>query len=66
MSLPATARHRWRLEDGGAVGYIDLGDAIVIVASGVDALRRALLDAVSDEDWTQARNGFGDPDLADE
>ena len=66
MSLPATARHRWGLDDGGEVGYLDVGDAIVIVPGGVAELRRSLLDAVSDADWDSARAGFGDPDLANE
>jgi hypothetical protein len=66
MSLPASARHRWRLDDGGEVGYLDLGEAIVIVPGGVQALRRQLLDAVTEADWQAAREGFGDPDLADQ
>jgi hypothetical protein len=66
MSLPAAARRRWRMGQGGAVGYVDLGDAVVIVPGGVKALRRRLLDAVTDEDWQAASEGFGDPDLATE
>jgi hypothetical protein len=66
MSLPAGARHRWGLDDGGEVGYLDVGDAIVIVPGGLNQLRRILLDAVSDADWEAARAGFGDPDLANE
>lgn len=66
MSLPASARHRWGLDEGGDVGYLDLGDAVVLVPRGVDELRAALLDAVSDDIWESARNGFGDPDLADQ
>lgn len=66
MSLPATARHRWGLDDGGEIGYLDLGDAILIVPGGVNRLRDALLDAVSDDDWAAARAGFGDPELANE
>jgi hypothetical protein len=66
MSLPATARHRWGLDDGGEVGYLDVGDAIVIVPGGIDQLRAALLDAVGDADWHDARAGFGDPDLVTE
>ncbi len=66
MSLPATARHRWGLDDGGEVGYLDIGDAVVIVPGGIAPLRRALLDAVTDDDWQQARAGFGDRDLASE
>lgn len=66
MSLPAAARHRWRLDDGGEVGFLDLGDAVVIVPGGVQRLRRMLLDAVTDDDWQRASEGFGDPDLANE
>ena len=66
MSLPAAARHRWRLDDGGEVGFLDLGDAVVIVPGGVQRLRRMLLDVVTDDDWQRASEGFGDPDLANE
>ncbi len=66
MSLPSTARRRWGLEDGGEVGYLDVGDAVVIVPGGIDQLRRVLLGAVSDADWDEARRGFGDADLANE
>lgn len=66
MSLPASTRHRWGLDEGGDVGYLDVGDAVVIVPGGIDQIRRLLLDAVSDADWDEARAGFGDPDLANE
>lgn len=66
MSLPAAARHRWGLDEGGDVGYLDLGDAVVLIPGGVDQLRAALLDAVSDDVWESARSGFRDPDLADQ
>lgn len=66
MSLPASARHRWGLDEGGDVGYLDLGDAVVLVPGGVDRLRTALLDAVSEDVWESARSGFGDPDLANQ
>lgn len=66
MSLPASARRRWGLDDGGEVGYLDLGDAVLIVPGGVTRLRRALLDAVTDDDWQRARAGFGDAELASE
>jgi hypothetical protein len=65
MSLPAVARRRWRLDDGGEVGYLDLGDAVLIVPE-IRRLRRQLFDGISDEDWARARAGFGDSDLATE
>jgi hypothetical protein len=66
MSLPAATRHRWGLDDGGEVGYLDIGDGILLVPGGVERLRTQLLAAVSDADWEAARAGFGDPELANE
>lgn len=66
MSLPARARHRWGLEDGGALGWVDLGDVLVLVPGGLAAARAALVDELGAEDWAQAAAGFGDPDLANQ
>ena len=66
MSLPARARRRWGLEGGGSVGYLDIGEAVLLVPGGVERLRRELLGSVSDQDWEAARAGFGDPELANE
>ncbi|HUC35966.1 MAG TPA: AbrB/MazE/SpoVT family DNA-binding domain-containing protein [Acidimicrobiales bacterium] len=63
MALPAQARHRWGLDDGGSVGWVDLGDAVLLVPGGVDELRKELLAGA---DWEDARSGFGDPDLANQ
>ena len=66
MSLPASARHRWGLDEGGEVGYLDIGDAVILVPGGVDRLRRQLLEAVTQDDWNHARSGFDDSDLTSE
>jgi len=66
MSLPAEARHRWGLDGGGEVGYLDVGEAVILIPGGVDNLRRRLFEALTEEDWSQARDGHGDPDLANE
>jgi len=66
MSLPADARHRWGLDGGGGVSYVDVGDAVILIPEGADALRRRLIDAVTDEEWQRARRGFGDADLVSE
>jgi bifunctional DNA-binding transcriptional regulator/antitoxin component of YhaV-PrlF toxin-antitoxin module len=66
MSLPASTRRRWGMAMGGEVGYLDLGDAIVLVPGGVENLRRQLLEAVTDADWADARAGFGDEELSTE
>ena len=66
MSLPAAARRRWGLQDGGEVAYLDLGDAVVLVRGDIASLRRQLLESLTEDDWAMARTGFGDPDLATE
>jgi hypothetical protein len=66
MSLPAAARRRWGLDQGGEVGFLDLGDAVVLIPGGIRRIRQELLEAVAPSDWEQARAGFGDPDLANE
>jgi len=63
MALPAQTRHRWGLDDGGIVGWIDLGDAVLIVPGGVSELRKQLLGTA---DWDAAQSGFGDPELANQ
>ncbi len=34
MSLPAAARHRWNLDDGGPVDVLDLGFGVLTVPRG--------------------------------
>jgi len=34
MSLPATVRHRWNLDEGGAVDVLDLGFGVLTLPSG--------------------------------
>jgi len=63
MALPAQARHRWGLDQGGVIGWLDLGDAVLLVPGGVGELRAQLLAGA---DWEAARAGFGDPDLANQ
>jgi len=63
MALPAQTRHRWGLDDGGVVGWVDLGDSVLLVPGGLDGLRDDLLAGA---DWTGATAGFGDPELANQ
>ena len=63
MSLPAGARHRWRLDDGGPVDVIDLGFGVLTVPKG--AGRRLLDDLLSREDHAEfVQTLADDPDLA--
>ncbi|MCC5951922.1 MAG: AbrB/MazE/SpoVT family DNA-binding domain-containing protein [Acidimicrobiia bacterium] len=48
LTLPAEARRRWNLTDGGAVEVADLGDALVIVPAGRAGLRGLVRAAIDD------------------
>ena len=63
MSLPAGARHRWHLDDGGPVDVIDLGFGVLTLPKG--AGRKLLDDLVSrDQHALFVRSLNDDPDLA--
>jgi hypothetical protein len=63
MSLPAAARHRWRLDEGGPVDVIDLGFGVLTVPKGEG--RRLLGDLLSrDAHAAFVRSLADDPDLA--
>lgn len=66
MALPAELRHRWDIEEGGEVAFVDLGDAALVLPGGVDAalaeLRRVLLDG----GYETGVSTLTDPDLADQ
>ena len=66
MSLPAEARRRWGLNEGGSVGFLGVGDAVVLVPGGIHLLRDQGLDAGAATDWESAQDGFGDAELATE
>ncbi len=57
MALPAEARRRWNLADGGTVEVVDLGEALLIVPAARGGLRALLRNAVD------AAGGY--PALAD-
>jgi hypothetical protein len=63
MSLPAAARHRWKLDGGGPVDVLDLGFGVLTVPRGEG--RRLLGDLVSrDEHAAFVASLAEDPDLA--
>lgn len=67
MALPAEARRRWNLTEGGAVEVADLGDALIIVPAGRGGLRgllRAAVDEAGGYASLAARVAEDDPDLA--
>ena len=63
MSLPASARHRWKLDDGGPVDVVDLGFGVLTVPAG--AGRRLLGDLLTAEEHAAlVRSLASDADLA--
>lgn len=63
MSLPAAARHRWQLDQGGPVDVLDLGFGVLTVPSGDG--RRLLTDLLSRDDHAERVRALGDDaDLA--
>ena len=67
MALPAEARRRWNLTEGGAVEVADLGDALIIVPAGRGGLRGLLRAAIDDAGGYASlatRVAEEDPDLA--
>jgi hypothetical protein len=62
MSLPAAARHRWHLDEGGQVDVIDLGFGILTVPAGKAG---RLLDQILPADTHYAAVAADDdPDIA--
>ena len=64
-SLPAALRHRWGIGDGGEVGFIDLGDAALVVPGGISVARRELSRVLVDR-YEDALKELIDPDLVDQ
>jgi hypothetical protein len=63
MSLPAAARHRWHLDQGGAVDVLDLGFGVLTVPKGEG--RQLLSDLLSREEHAEMVRALGDDaDLA--
>lgn len=64
-SLPAQLRHRWGIETGGRVAFVDLGDSALILPGGMDQAK-AELKRVLAERYNSGLAAISDPDLADQ
>jgi bifunctional DNA-binding transcriptional regulator/antitoxin component of YhaV-PrlF toxin-antitoxin module len=64
-SLPAELRHRWGIDEGGEVGFIDLGNAALIVPGGISAARSELRRVLRDH-YDEGVASISDPDLVDQ
>jgi hypothetical protein len=58
-------RHRWGIDDGGEVTFIDLGDAALIVPGGL-AAAKAEIRRVLHERYEAGLALLDDSDLADQ
>jgi hypothetical protein len=65
LCIPAELLHRWGIDGGGEVGFIDLGDAALIVPGGVAAARRELR-RVLEQRYDVGLASIADPELADQ
>ena len=64
-SLPAELRRRWGIEDGGEIGFIDLGNSALVVPGGLEAAKRELWRVLR-ERYEIGLAMIDDPDLADQ
>jgi len=64
-NLPAELRRRWGIDDGGEVGFIDLGGAALVVPGGVVAARRELRRVLA-ERYEDGLAAIENPELADQ
>ena len=64
-SLPADLRHRWGIEGGGEIGFIDLGEAALVVPGGLKVAREELRRVLQLR-YMQGIAAIDDPDLADQ
>lgn len=64
-SLPADLRHRWGIDDGGEIAFVDLGDAALIVPGGLEVARSELHRVLS-ERYEEGIAAIDDADLADQ
>jgi AbrB family looped-hinge helix DNA binding protein len=64
-SLPAELRHRWGIEEGGEVSFIDLGDSALVLPGGIDQAK-AELRRVLGERYETGLEEIDDPDLVDQ
>ena len=62
-TLPVGLRHRWGIEAGGEIGFIDLGNAALVAPGGVDVARRELRRVLRDR-YATGIAAIDDPDLA--
>ena len=66
FSLPAGARRRWGIENGGEVEVFDLGNCVVMLPIGDSSARASLARALTADRYREHVRAMSDPDLHDE
>jgi bifunctional DNA-binding transcriptional regulator/antitoxin component of YhaV-PrlF toxin-antitoxin module len=66
FSLPAAARRRWGIEDGGVVEVFDLGSCVVMLPTGAGSARASIARALTAERYGHHVESITDPDVRDE
>jgi bifunctional DNA-binding transcriptional regulator/antitoxin component of YhaV-PrlF toxin-antitoxin module len=64
-SLPAELRHRWGIETGGDVAFVDLGDAALILPGGSERAKGELKRVLM-ERYESGLGTIEDADLTDQ
>jgi bifunctional DNA-binding transcriptional regulator/antitoxin component of YhaV-PrlF toxin-antitoxin module len=62
-SLPAELRHRWGIEQGGAVAFIDLGDAALVLPGGIETAKAEVRRVLAAGAYSEGLANIDDPDL---
>jgi AbrB family looped-hinge helix DNA binding protein len=62
-SLPAELRHRWGIEEGGAVAFIDLGDAALVLPGGIGTAKAEVRRVLAAGAYSEGLADIDDPDL---
>jgi hypothetical protein len=64
--LPAELRHRWGIDEGGEVAFLDLGQAALVLPGGIESARAELRRVLLAGGYEQGVAMIDDPDLGDQ
>jgi bifunctional DNA-binding transcriptional regulator/antitoxin component of YhaV-PrlF toxin-antitoxin module len=63
-NLPAELRHRWGIEEGGVIAFIDLGDAALVLLGGIEAAKAEVRRLLAAGSYSAGLAAIDYPDLA--
>jgi hypothetical protein len=59
-------RHRWGIDEGGEVAFLDLGQAALVLPTGIESARAELRRVLLAGGYEQGVAMIDDPDLGDQ